>query len=100
MQSHAKPGHILVYGLDSTLLDTRRMLLEHLGFRVEIARDFDTLRNHLSVVAYDLLILCHTVPDPQQHQIIEAEGHCLNVYPVPVLLQPETFLSQVQQLVR
>jgi hypothetical protein len=58
-------GHrILVYGRDSSLLHTRRLVLAAAGYDTDTVSDLRLLRQFIerSDPPYELLILCHTVP--------------------------------------
>jgi len=87
----------LIYGLDPILLDTRRLILQHAGLSVEIAhspKDFGQLTVSR---AYDLLVLCHTVPDDQRETISSTSGS-QPVFEIPVLLAPESFVQAIHQV--
>jgi hypothetical protein len=62
---------ILIYGQDSPLLETRRLLLASAGFRVNTVSNLRQLRDAVSQAQppYELLILCHTVPLDQRETI-------------------------------
>src|ERR1700733_8444775 len=64
---------ILVYGRDSTLLDTRRLVLASSGFRVNTVSDLQQFQRSVEQARppYELFILCHTVP-PAELEIIRA----------------------------
>ena len=58
------PAHLLLYGVDVKLLDTRRLVLESEGYQVTAINDPFSLDPYLSTTPFDLLILCHTLqPD-------------------------------------
>ena len=98
MPTPPKPGKILIYGLDPVLLDTRKRILERVGLKVQVARGREEFQGHTAITDYDLLIICHTVPETEQRQIALAGSfQCSHILQVPVLVQPETFLRQVQQ---
>ena len=94
----AKPATILVYGLEAMLLDTRRLILEQAGFKVEVVHDAETFEGLLSTNTYDLLIVCHTVLEPQQQKIAQMSIRPKRVLQMEGPLQPNTFLSQVRLL--
>ena len=52
---------ILLFGHDSQLLETRRLVLERSGHRVCLAADLTTLARLASDAQFDLLIFCHTI---------------------------------------
>ena len=93
-----KPATILVYGLEAMLLDTRRLILVQAGFVVEIVHDAETFEGLVSTNTYDLLIVCHTVPEPQQQKIAQMSMRPKRVLQMEGPLQPNTFLSQVRLL--
>jgi len=101
MPTSSKHENILIYGLDPVLLDTRRKILEHAGFEVEITDDSEDFQGRTARVNYDLLIVCHTVPKIEQQQIASMENSQRpHVLQMPILLMPDTFLKQVQQQLR
>jgi DNA-binding response OmpR family regulator len=69
---------ILVYGRDSTLLGTRRMLLASTGFETQTVSSLQQLRSALrdAEPPYELIILCHTVP-PDERIAIQNSGRRL-----------------------
>ena len=87
-----------MYGLDPVLLDTRRMILEHAGFEVAMTQDSQDVQLRTASVSYDLLIVCHTVPQAEQRQLASMENSQRpHVLQMPILLLPCTFLKQVLQ---
>ena len=101
MPTSSKHESILIYGLDPVLLDTRRMILEHAGFRVEITHNSEEFHGRTARVNYDLLIVCHTVPKTEQQQIASMGNFQRpHVLQMPILLLPDTLLKQVQQQLR
>jgi hypothetical protein len=62
---------ILIYGRDSTLLETRRLLLASGGFRVNTVSNLLELRRSVERErpGYELFILCHTVPKEERQAI-------------------------------
>ncbi len=55
------PAHILVYGQDSALLETRKLVLQHAGFDVTVALEMQTAEEKLAAQPFDLFILCHSL---------------------------------------
>ena len=101
MPTHPKPGKILIYGLDPVLLDTRRRILERVGFEVQVAHGREEFQGRTAEVGYDLLVICHTIPEPEQQQLsLAGDPQHTSVLQVPVLVPPETFVRQVQQQLR
>src|ERR1700712_5300797 len=98
MPTSSKYRKILMYGLDPVLLETRRMILEHAGFEVEITQDSQDFQLRTASIDYNLLIVCHTIPKTEQRQIALIENsEQSHVLQMPILLLPDTFLKQVQQ---
>jgi hypothetical protein len=65
-------GHkILVYGNDSSLLHTRRLVLASAGFEVDTVSDLTQFRHFANSAEppYELFILCHTVTEAERRQI-------------------------------
>ena len=101
MSSSIKSRSILIYGLDPLLSDTRRRILERVGFQVEVAdhrEDFEVSNSRFS---YDLIVICHTVPGDEQRQIASMQSTLRpQVFQMTVLLPPDTFIEQVYQRLR
>ena len=57
----SRPAHILIYGRESSLLDTRRWVLERAGFNVHTTTKSADAEEILTAQNPQLLILCHTV---------------------------------------
>lgn len=55
------PSRLLVFGRDSTLLETRRLVLLHSGFDVTIAVDLQKTADLLATRSFNLFILCHSL---------------------------------------
>jgi DNA-binding response OmpR family regulator len=88
---------VLIYGLDPILLDTRRLILQHAGLSVEIAHGPEEFGQMTASRPYDLLVLCHTVPD-EQRETISSTSSSQPVFEIPMLLAPEPFVQAVQQV--
>ena len=58
----AKPVSILMYGKDSSLLDTRQWLLQASGYQVRTTMNLSDIERMASEESVDLLILCHSLP--------------------------------------
>jgi hypothetical protein len=93
------PRRIFIYGFDPILLNTRLLLLEHAGHEVTTANDANHVRALMRGVGFALLVICHSVPLPQQSQITQDGKLQLPFLQVPALLPPETFLEQVKSIV-
>jgi hypothetical protein len=52
---------ILLYGRDSSLLNTRELILQRAGYRVFTATDLSEIDSVLQGESVDLLILCHSL---------------------------------------
>lgn len=68
----SSPASILVYGSDSSLLATRRMVLETLGGRVETAVDQKEAEQLLLNPEFELLVLCFTISSEERELILQA----------------------------
>jgi DNA-binding response OmpR family regulator len=86
-----------MYGLDPVLLETRRLILEHAGFKVESAHSRDDFAEHVASRAYGLWIFCHTVPEDQRVELSHSSsGQKTHIFQIPMLLAPDTFLSNIR----
>jgi DNA-binding response OmpR family regulator len=56
------PSRVLIFGHDSALIETRRLLLLHTGFDVIVALDLRKTAELLATRSFDLFILCHSLP--------------------------------------
>ncbi|RXH54038.1 hypothetical protein GRAN_5007 [Granulicella sibirica] len=75
------------------------MILVHAGFKVELAHSADEFQDRTASSSYALLVICHSVPEAEKQVILEAVSpSSSSVLAVPTLQPPNTFLSQVQQL--
>ena len=57
----ASPIVILMFGLDSHLLQTRRWVLESSGYQVRTAAELSAVDKIISIEKIDILILCHSL---------------------------------------
>lgn len=71
----SSPAPILVYGSDSRLLATRRMVLETLGGRVETALDHEQAKELLLDLDIELLVLCFTISAAERELVLQAARH-------------------------
>jgi len=56
---------ILIYGRDRQLLNTRRLVLEHIGARVLVAEEVSYIAQVEPDKPIDLIILCHSLSKEQ-----------------------------------
>jgi DNA-binding response OmpR family regulator len=99
--SSATGNKILIYGADAALLKTRQMVLEKVGFSVDIANSQNDFRLRLQRrdVPYSLIVLCHTIPYEEQHSVQHAAGMSgAPVYQLTPLVPPTDFVRQAQFL--
>jgi DNA-binding NtrC family response regulator len=61
---------ILAFGHDTTLLHTRELILRHDGFDVVATTNRAEAGRILSEQPIDLVILCHTVREPERQTIL------------------------------
>jgi hypothetical protein len=92
---------ILIYGRDSTLLETRRLLLASGGFRVNTVSNLVELRRYVERErpGYELFILCHTVPD-EERQAIEGIAVRMDagLYQLERMESPPRFVSTISEM--
>jgi len=92
---------ILIYGKDSTLLETRRLLLASSGFRVRTVSSMEQL--HFIVNAeekYELFILCHTIPEEERVNIRGmAIRNGVGLYQLERMEAPPRFIGKVGNMV-
>ena len=55
------PASVLVFGRDSQLVSTRRLILEKEGFQVCIASSLEDIQKLPTERTMDVMILCHTL---------------------------------------
>ena len=106
---------IMLYGRDSTLLWTRRMILEQAQFEVCTATEPAELRHALSSASLQLLVLCHSVPEDEGEAIrssvhashpglkililtASSDRTSLQDHVASTLYGPQTFLAAVHRL--
>ena len=63
---------ILICGNDTTLLDTRRWVLETARFRVETKSALSSILAALEQKSPDLIVLCHTLTPDERSAILAA----------------------------
>lgn len=66
----SNPARILVFGRDSSLLETRQLVLETIGGIVDATTKLDQARLLLAHSAPDLLILCYTLSPDDRSTIL------------------------------
>lgn len=92
---------ILIYGRDSTLLETRRLLLASGGFRVNIVSNLLQFRTSVERERprHELFILCHTVPEEERLIIEEIASHTdAGLYQLERLENPPEFVGRISQM--
>jgi hypothetical protein len=101
LSSQPDSRRILTYGLDETLLQTRRLLLEQAGYTVDAASTPESFQSYMAgaKTAYSLLILCHTIAIPEQEEISLRLSPQTAVYRLKEPVSPSAFLKQVSDLV-
>lgn len=66
------PAHVLIYGRDSSLLETRRMVLETIGGTVHATTDGMQAKQMIANGWPDLLILCYTLSAEDRESILNS----------------------------
>jgi DNA-binding response OmpR family regulator len=61
---------ILAFGHDTTLLQTRELILQHDGFDVVTASEYAEASRILSEQPVDLVLLCHTVREAERQSML------------------------------
>jgi len=111
-------SRVVLYGYDALLLSTRELLLQHAGFEVRSTSDHKQLMRLLYEHAPNLLIVCHTIPEPECHAVLMA-AHAARPAPKTLVLTtrfsgpcetgedsvltldgPQTLLAAARQLVQ
>jgi DNA-binding NtrC family response regulator len=65
----------LIFGHDTTLLRTRELILSRAGFDVLTTSDSVEASHILANQPVDLLILCHTLREPERQSILAVAHH-------------------------
>lgn len=101
LSSQPDSRRILTYGQDETLLHTRLLLLEQVGYTVDTASSPGAFQSHLggTKTPYSLLILCHTIAISEQEKISSRLSSETAVYRLKAPVAPSVFLKQVADLV-
>ena len=97
------PISILLFGRNTRLLESRKMVLQSVGYRVYVASDLSTASRMLGNVEIDLLILCHSLPMEDRGRAL-ALNHLCPMMRSPVLTAREdccrdTLLTEVREAV-
>jgi hypothetical protein len=71
------PGKLLIYGNDSMLLTTRRLILEKVGYEVATVATFSDAMLLLLNQQFDLLILCQSLNEEERRGMLES-AHAIN----------------------
>jgi hypothetical protein len=66
------PGRLLIYGNDSMLLTTRRLILEKVGYEVATVATFSDAMLCLLNQQLDLLILCQSLSEEERRGMLES----------------------------
>lgn len=66
------PGKLLIYGNDSMLLTTRRLILEKVGYEVATVATFPDAMLLLLNQQLDLLILCQSLNQEERRGMLES----------------------------
>lgn len=93
---------ILIYGKDSALLETRRLLLASSGFRVRTVSSLDQFRSIVNAnwSPFDLFILCHTIPEDERMRIRSlAASMGAGLYQLERMEEPPRFIGKVKGMV-
>jgi hypothetical protein len=101
MSLSPRGSRILLYGRDEMLLRTRRLLLQRAGFIVDTAISAEEFESRIAEAdsPYDLLILGHTIPEPEQNAIIASTVNPNTiVYPLSEPVSPRDILAKVSKL--
>ena len=80
------PGKLLIYGNDSMLLTTRRLILERVGYEVATVATFPDAMLLLLNQQLDLLILCQSLNEEERRGMLES-AHAINPELKCVVLQ-------------
>jgi two-component SAPR family response regulator len=66
------PGKLLIYGNDSMLLTTRRLILEKVGYEVATVSTFSDAMLLVLNQQLDLLILCQSLNEEERRGMLES----------------------------
>lgn len=75
-------ARILSIGDDSILLYSRRLILETAGYSVESAKGNIATVEKALLRKFDLILLCHSIPEEVVHRIVEASTRIAPQTPV------------------
>jgi len=101
-RSISTPPQILCYGKYLNLLESRRMLLEAIGYDVDISDRSTDLRRCLDIdPEYALIIVCHTISAKErlsiESQCRVQEGNTV-VYSLEGSIDPEELTLRIDEL--
>ena len=63
---------ILSMGRDHSLMTIRTMVLQQAGYAVTDAYSSSEALEHLRAAEFDLMLICHTVPEVEQRELVAA----------------------------
>lgn len=84
-----QPVHILSVGYDHTLMPLRSMILRGAGYEVEEAYTMELARSRAESDSIDLLLLCHTLPEGDQKDLIASVQRSHRTPPVLCITSQE-----------
>ena len=93
---------ILIYGRDSTLLETRRLILASSGFRVNTVSTLQQFQRAAEQAQprYELFVLCHTVPEEERDEIKALAVRLdTGLYQIQRMESPPQFIDTVSEMV-
>jgi len=90
---------ILICGLRPLLLETRRRVLQHVGYTVHIANDLEETEKRLMTRRYLMLLICHSVQDQELTELRTMAAQAgLATYVIEPLTPPETLIAEVNRV--
>jgi DNA-binding NtrC family response regulator len=67
-----EPAHILLYGRDRDLLESRCLVLESAGFKASTATELRAVEQRIGKEHLDLLIICYTISREARERVLAA----------------------------
>ena len=86
---------ILSFGYDPVLMRIRTLLLEDADYHTVEVFSWGEALKQLKERAFDVLLICHTVPTDEQTALVESIRPLLKTMPI-LCLSPDRFKKSVQ----
>jgi hypothetical protein len=99
----SKPVRILMFGRDEDLEITRKLLLNHAGYSVDVVNGEQSFKEHLVARerGYVLAILCQSLRKDERNACAEFAGRCnVKTLSLSEAIAPADFLRRISEIIQ